>query len=194
MKRMVAIGLMALILVAVLVAGVIGCEKENPMGLTSSAFTDGGVLPVKYTVDAGFDKVVSPPLCWSDVSMDTKSFALLMVDLDAPAQYGVMAHWMVYDIESTVRQFQEGSIPKGAKYLPNFYAQYGMPAFANYGPPWPPASHRYQFTLYALNIAEIVFPTGAGYVEFQAVVDLHTIEKAELTAVYGPALTPQPGS
>ncbi|MBA7619776.1 hypothetical protein ES703_27117 [subsurface metagenome] len=79
--------------------------------LKSSAFENNGVIPKKYTIDG--DKV-SPPLVWSDLTPETKSYALLMEDLDVPeAMGGVFIHWMVYDIPEGVRAFEEGKLPEG---------------------------------------------------------------------------------
>jgi phosphatidylethanolamine-binding protein (PEBP) family uncharacterized protein len=63
------------------VTGVLG----NPMAtfqLKSSAFSNGGTIPQKFTCD-GAD--VSPALSWNDPPTGTKAFALIMDDPDAPA-------------------------------------------------------------------------------------------------------------
>jgi Raf kinase inhibitor-like YbhB/YbcL family protein len=65
------------------------------MRLTSTAFADGSAIPRRFTCD-GED--VSPPLNWSDAPTDTRSFALLCDDPDAPA--GTWHHWAAYDIPS----------------------------------------------------------------------------------------------
>src|SRR4029078_10921578 len=44
------------------------------MTLTSSAWADGGMIPLKYT-QAGDD--ISPPLAWSDVPQNLVSFVLI---------------------------------------------------------------------------------------------------------------------
>ena len=157
--------------------------------LKSSAFENNGAIPKKYTIDG--DKV-SPPLVWSDLTPETKSYALLMEDLDVPeAMGGVFIHWMVYDIPEGVRAFEEGKLPEGAKYVPNTYAQWGMKDFENYGPPWPPASHRYKFTLYALGVENL--GVVADYEDFMKAVRDNQIVALSLIGIYGPAETPLPG-
>jgi len=54
------------------------------MHLSSTAFSDGSAIPSRYTCD-GED--LSPPLKWSDPPADTRSFALLCDDPDAPGRY-----------------------------------------------------------------------------------------------------------
>ena len=50
------------------------------MTLTSTAWPDGGQIPVKYSQA---DDDVSPPLSWSDAPDSTASFVLIVHDLDA---------------------------------------------------------------------------------------------------------------
>lgn len=164
--------------------------------LTSPAFKDGSRLPVKYTIDG--DKV-SPPLKWKGAPGETKSFALVALDLDVPKEMGgFFCHWMVYDIAASVRELPEGAserLPAGAKQLPNTYAQFGMAGIpmARYGPPWPPTpDHRYQFTLYTLRVATLGLAANANYQDFKRAVEANAIKSAQLIGVYGPAKTPMP--
>lgn len=159
--------------------------------LKSSAFENNGLMPEKYTIDG--DKV-SPPLEWENPPADTKSFALIMLDLDVPEQLGgFFLHWAVYNIPGDVREFQEGQNPAGSSYLSNTYATYRMPDFANYGPPWPPdAAHRYEFTLYALNVTSLDLPGDVTYEALMEAVQAHAIESVKLIGIYGPARTPMP--
>src|SRR5436190_14324983 len=67
------------------------------MTLTTSAWTDGGQIPVKYT-QAG--PQVSPPLAWSNVPEGMISFVLVVHDLDAATAPGTddILHWLVWNI------------------------------------------------------------------------------------------------
>ncbi|MBP9020422.1 MAG: YbhB/YbcL family Raf kinase inhibitor-like protein, partial [Syntrophobacterales bacterium] len=67
------------------------------MEITSPAFKSGGMIPQKYTCD-GDD--ASPPLEWRDAPNDTRSFALICDDPDAPM--GTWVHWVVYDLPAHV--------------------------------------------------------------------------------------------
>ena len=112
---------------------------ETGMQLTSSAFDHEGVLPERYTCD-GSD--VSPPPTLSEVPAAAVTFVLVMDDPDAPA--GVWDHWIAYDI------------PTGTA-IPEAVGPLGTPGKnswgrTDYGGPCPPSgTHRYFFSVYALD-------------------------------------------
>ena len=113
------------------------------MKLTSSAFTDGGLLPAKYTCDG---ESISPPIHWQDAPANTKSFALIYDDPDAPV--GLWTHWVLYNLPPTTNSLTENiaTLPAGTKIGINSDLQ------ANYDAPCPPSGeHRYIFHLYALD-------------------------------------------
>ena len=114
--------------------------------VTSTAFAEGQRIPEKFTGD-GDD--LSPPIAWSGAPADTKEFALICDDPDAPM--GTWVHWVVFDIPPETRAFREG-VPKTDKLEGG--ARQGMTDFGavGYGGPCPPSgTHRYFFTLYALD-------------------------------------------
>jgi len=167
--------------------------------LESSAFSDGGMLPKKYTIDG---ESISPPLSWSNAPEGTKSFALLMTDSDIPPQFpGFFVHWMIYDIPSSVTSLEEGAspggkLPAGVKEVPNQYGAFGMADMAcGYGTCWPIGEqpHRYVFTLYALKVENLVVGIEADYTAFQKAILPETILATTLVGKYGPAEKPFPG-
>jgi len=122
-----------------------GSEKMEII-IESSAFQEGGMIPLKYTCD-GIN--VSPPLKWSDPPEGTKSLALISDDPDAPM--GIWVHWVVYNIPPALKEFPE-NIPS-SKVVDSGAIQ-GTTDFGRigYGGPCPPSgTHRYFFKLYALD-------------------------------------------
>ena len=120
--------------------------KNNTDILKSDSFSDGGMIPAKYTCDGAN---ISPHLSWDNVPKDTKSFVLICEDPDAPM--GTFTHWILYDIPADVHELPE-NLPKD-KVLPNG-AKQGIADFKKigYGGPCPPSgTHRYYFKLYALD-------------------------------------------
>lgn len=140
--------------------------------LISKNFEHGQEIPDKFTCD-GVN--VSPHLRWTDAPEDAQSFALSMIDPDAPG--GDFVHWMVYNIPGDMIAFSE------AKVL-NKVADEAISDFqqTNYRGPCPPSGkHRYFFTIYALDIDRADVKTKEG---FKELVEQHTIEKAELMGTY----------
>lgn len=123
-----------------------GTDDKMEFQLFSEAFKDGDFIPAKYTCD-GIN--ISPPLNWVHPPKDTKSFALINDDPDAPA--GDWVHWVVYNIPSAARELKENA--SKLKHLPHNSIE-GINDFrqTGYGGPCPPSGiHRYFFKLYALD-------------------------------------------
>ena len=121
------------------------------MQLSSTAFADGGAIPLKHTGE-GVD--VSPELTWTNVPEGARSFALICHDPDAPlikpGTYGFV-HWVLYNIRGSSRGLPEGDTEFTC----------GMNDFGNaaYGGPMPPeghGTHRYFFWLFALSNDESI--------------------------------------
>jgi hypothetical protein len=121
-------------------------EEIMELNVTSPAFEDGGMIPAKYTADG---QNVSPPLEWSGKPAETKSFALIADDPDAPM--GTWVHWVLYNIPADVSSLSERIPPdqkldNGALHGINDFGRFG------YGGPAPPSgTHRYFFKVYALD-------------------------------------------
>ena len=146
--------------------------------IESSAFGEGGMIPVQYTCDG---KNVSPPLRWSEPPEGTGSFALISDDPDAPA--GTWVHWVVYNIPPGVRELPE-NIPSTEK-LPDSTVQ-GTTDFwsIGYGGPCPPSgTHRYYFKIYALD-AMLNLRHGATKQQLLAAMEGHIRARGELMGRY----------
>lgn len=148
-KRFLELGLLVLILTLALTPLCMQKEgsqkfqqnqKVKKMDLTSSAFEHEGKIPAKYTCDG--DDII-PPLNWSQVPDDTQAYALICVDPDAPM--GEFVHLMAYNIPVNVTEVEEAQTVPGQKVKNDFGKE-------EYGGPCPPSgTHRYYFTVYALN-------------------------------------------
>lgn len=141
------------------------------MKLKSKDFVDGGSIPSEFTCDG---RNVSPQLSWEDVPEETKSFALAVADPDAVC--GTWIHWLIYDISNNLRTIERGTLPKDAKEVENDFGR------KSYGGPCPPSgTHRYIFTVYALDVEHL---ENVNKRSFSDVVERHSIEKAELNGLY----------
>jgi Raf kinase inhibitor-like YbhB/YbcL family protein len=144
-----------------------------PMKLESQAFAEGATIPVKYTCD-GED--TSPDLNWSNDPVGTMSFVLIMDDPDAPG--GTWDHWIVFNIPPTTKSVQEGQEPQGTK---------GKNSWGNlgYGSPCPPSgTHRYFFTIYALDLDTLSLAEGATKSAVEASMVGHILDQASLMGTY----------
>ena len=77
------------------------------MEITSTAFKDGGKIPIQYVMPGAGGKNISVPLSWKNVPPGTKSFALSMVDPHPVAQNWV--HWLVINIPANATSLEEGA-------------------------------------------------------------------------------------
>ena len=115
------------------------------MHLTSTAFTEGGSIPRRYTCDG---ENVSPPLAWDGAPSDAKALVLIVDDPDARG----FIHWVAFDIASSG---PSGELAEGASTAAGAPRQ-GTNGFGKvgWGGPCPPKGkgpHRYVFALYALD-------------------------------------------
>lgn len=158
-------------------------QHTHGLRLTSSAFEDGGDIPVRYTGE-GEDR--SPPLEWSQIPEGTREFAVLCEDPEGD-QAQSFTHWLAYNISPNVTSLPEGIMTSGRLELPVRIDQ-GMNSFGGmgYGGPSPKqGSGRafYRFTIYALD-RELALEPGASKREFLRAINSHVISKGRLTGSF----------
>jgi Raf kinase inhibitor-like YbhB/YbcL family protein len=146
--------------------------------IESSAFKEGGMIPVKYTCD-GED--VSPPLGWRDLPAGTKTIALISDDPDAPM--GTWVHWVLFNLPSDVEALPENiplkkTLENGAVHGANDFGRLG------YGGPCPPkGTHRYFFKIYALD-TKIDLAPGAKKSQLVKAMEGHILDSGQLMGKY----------
>lgn len=128
------------------------------MRVSSNNFNDGDKLPQRQVFNGmGYSgDNLSPHLVWDDVPEGTKSFVVTCYDPDAPTGSGWW-HWVVANIPADAREIPEGAgsgkaeLPAGALQT---RTDFGEPGYGGAAPP-PNRSHRYIFTVYALDVEQI---------------------------------------
>lgn len=147
----------------------------SPFQLSSPAFPHAGGIPAVYTCD-GEDR--SPPLQWTGAPDGTKGYTLIMDDPDAPG--GTFTHWVLFNIPATRSDLAEG-------FRPGQVGTSGRNSFGRlgYGGPCPPSgTHRYFFTLHALDVQSLSLPEAAGRVDVERAMNGHIIGRAQLMGTY----------
>ncbi len=146
--------------------------------VTSPAFTQAAPIPLEYTCD-GQD--ISPPLSWHGVPPNTRSFAVIVDDPDAPM--GTWVHWLLFDIPATVSSLS-AAIPQTATLVDG--SRYGMNSWGQqrYGGPCPPSgTHRYFFKVYALD-TQLALPVGVTNAQLLQKMQGHILAEGELMGTY----------
>jgi Raf kinase inhibitor-like YbhB/YbcL family protein len=120
------------------------------MTLTTTAFSDGGQIPAKYT-QAG--EQVSPALRWTNAPPNTASFVLHMHDLEVARNRtsDTQVHWLVWNIPASVTSLPEG-VPQGADLKDGSHQiSASGPVYRGPGAPATGPMHHYTFEIYALD-------------------------------------------
>lgn len=147
----------------VAMCGVQGANAQGVFNLSSTGFKDGERLPAKF---AGNNKSnpncvgenISPALSWSNPPEGTKSFALLIVDLDGRPPVGV-GHFVAYGIAASVTGFAEGEVSKPSEKYVGGQSTFKLSSYSGpCTPPGPP--HHYLFSLMATDLEPTALKEG----------------------------------
>jgi len=154
-------------------------ERSSEMVLTSTAFSDGELIPKKYSL---YGDNVSPDLTWEKSPDSVRSFALICGDPDAPG--GTFYHWVLFNIPDSVNSLPEGvgqhlpTVPSGGTQGTNSFRHLGYD-----GPKPPLGIHRYYFDLCALDgMLALDGTTTAG--RLMEAMKGHVLAKASLMGRY----------
>lgn len=145
------------------------------MSLSTTAFPDGGIIPVKFSQaapGAAPGEGTSPALTWINAPAGTQSFVLHMHDLDFSRNKTTddQVHWLVWNIPGTSTGFPEGlprgiTLPDGSYQISVTGDVYRGPGAAANGP-----LHHYIFELFALDIIINIKPAGDAFENRKAVM------------------------
>ena len=156
-------------------------REDAPRGfeLTSRDFRHGEPIPAGFTCEGDGR---SPALAWSGVPVETRSFALVCDDPDAPR--GTWQHWLLYNLPAEAVELDAGvppkpELPSGARQGINDSGDVG------YGGPCPPPGkpHRYFFRLHALDIM-LNLPPGVSRADLDQAMAGHVLAVGTLMGTY----------
>jgi Raf kinase inhibitor-like YbhB/YbcL family protein len=132
---------------------------------------------------------VSPAVIWKNAPAETRSFALMVHDPDAPTGGAGFWHWVVVDIPVGTSFIAQGAgvaegagLPPGARQLAT---DFGAPGWGGPCPPVGDKAHRYHFTVYALKVAKLDLPANATASLAGFMVNSNALAKATFTGTFG---------
>jgi Raf kinase inhibitor-like YbhB/YbcL family protein len=127
-----------------------GAPAIQTMTLTTTAWPDGGMIPLRYTQVGG---EISPGLQWSAAPQGTVSYVVTFHDADTVVANSTdgLLHWMLWNIPATTTNITPGQ-PDGFE-LENGIRQISASGSRYRGPGAPAAGplHHYILELYALD-------------------------------------------
>jgi Raf kinase inhibitor-like YbhB/YbcL family protein len=160
------------------------------MELKSSKFQNGATLDAVYTVEG---RDISPPLEWSEPPAETRSFAIICDDPDAPSARhpgpDPWVHWVMFNIPAETTKLSAGmSHEAEPSEVPGaMQGRNSWPAdnIGYRGPAPPPGSgpHRYVFRIYALD-SLLPLPAGASKSQVLRAMKKHILAESPLIGIY----------
>jgi Raf kinase inhibitor-like YbhB/YbcL family protein len=164
-------------------------DSEGNMAFTlnSKNLRDGEKMPNRQVFNGmGYNgDNLSPHLAWEGAPAGTKSFAITCFDPDAPTGSGWW-HWGVANLPANLHELAEGA-GSGQAAFPTSAVQtrtdFGK---AGYGGAAPPKGerHRYQFTVYALDVEKLEVDENSSGAMLGFNLHFHSLAKASLTVIY----------
>jgi Raf kinase inhibitor-like YbhB/YbcL family protein len=155
------------------------------MIISSKNFNNGGNLKQNQIANAFgcHGKNLSPELSWIGIPKTAKSLAISAYDPDAPTGSGFW-HWIVYDINVHATSINDGAsntsnMPDNATEASN---DSGTKGYIGACPPKGDNKHRYQFTIYAIDVNKLPIPANATSPIIRFILNKHVISKATITA------------
>jgi Raf kinase inhibitor-like YbhB/YbcL family protein len=148
-------------------------DEDHRLTLHSSTFEDGGTLPLSMintiptasgtnscTASGANGGNQSPQLTWRHAPRETRSFAVVAYDVTAQ-----FTHWQMYNIAPERTGLPENAGVSGSTLGTQNGNDFLQTAYSGPCPPTTlqPLSHKYEFTVYAL---DIVLPTVPAFGDF----------------------------
>ncbi len=156
--------------------------EENIFKLSSKDLVHNQTLPNAqvYNAHGCSGKNVSPELSWVNPPLNTKSFALVCHDPDAPRQNG-WYHWLVVNIPNNINSISGNGKIKGSL---ETVTDFGTAGFGGACPPVGHGIHHYNFTIYALDVEKLDVKEDTKPTEVEKIIKSHAIAKSTITGLF----------
>jgi len=156
-----------------------------PLRVSSQLFTEGQAIPSSAAHGWAGGPNVSPDLSWDAPPAGTKSLALTCYDPDAPTTVGFV-HWVLFNLPADLRSLPAGAgVPgKAPRGSVSGLTDYGENGYGGMAPPPGDPAHRYQFTVYALDVPALETGANTTYAKFRFLIRGHVLAQGTLTGKY----------
>ncbi len=147
-----------------------------PMTLTSTAFVDGGAIPMDFSCDG---RNISPPLSWGAPPSATQALVIAVDDQDIR-----FTHWALFDLLSGTSL--PAGVPATATLASGGKQGLNSAGKVGYTGPCPPhgSTHHYVFRIIALD-SPTGLPSGATASDVKNAMQGHIIGTGELAGTFG---------
>lgn len=174
----------------------IACDKANnnddddddngttEFTLSSTAFNDGGAIPIKHTCKGGN---ISPQLSWKNAPEGTNLFYIIVDDECAPCGSGTGAckHWQVLNLPSHIASIDEDADLMNE--IPGVHLGRNYDGSTSWAGPCPPNKHTYTFTIYATNSSmQPIFNVSINRADFMNKYSDYVLGSASITCTFTP--------
>jgi Raf kinase inhibitor-like YbhB/YbcL family protein len=160
-------------------------EAATGMVATSSAFRDGGRLPLQYAGPGECGgKNVNLPVAWRNLPDGSKSVVVTLKDPDGAKGAGV-THWIVYNIPAEVKEIKAGAVEKSVGSMTVGKNMTGAEAYRGACPPMGDAPHHYILTVTATDLAPGSLPAGLDATALSSALAGHTLNGSTIVATFG---------
>ena len=153
--------------------------------VTSNDFQNGAEMPVQFSCKGAG---ISPQIQWTGAPENTKSFAMVTMDWDAPSpslRMFPIVHWVVYNIPKDVTEIGQGW--KSEDFAQRDISQgVNIAGQAAYAAPCPPlGQHQYTFHVYALDL-DLIQPASNTKAGVMSAMQGHILAYGELIGMKSP--------
>jgi len=171
----------------------VGSKEEStmanpaPLKVHSQVVQEGKPIPPSAVHTSAGGQNVSPDLDWDAPPAGTKSLAVTCYDPDAPTTVG-FSHWVLFNLSPELRSLPAGAgapgkVPRGGVLG---FTDYGESRYGGMAPPPGDSPHRYQFSVYALDVPGL---EGANerttYAKLWFMIRGHVLAQGTLTGLFG---------
>lgn len=154
------------------VAGLTAFSSIGKLEVTSTAFSDNGLIPAKYSCEG---EEVSPPLSIKGIPAGAKSLAIILHDPDAQGAGG-FTHWVVWNIDVA-----NNALPENFKGADQGLNGTGQPGYKGMCPPT--GTHHYHFMVYALD-TKLSIDSRTDKAALEKSMEGHILAQGEIIGLY----------